>query len=122
MAFSTHIIIAVTDTSLGSLLLRVVSGHAAQVVVTMTGTTPDALLHADQQPVDLVITNHEPPFLDGLELIRQLRLRSTALPIIMLTDDNDVIVSAQSMGVSAILVKPFTIYDLRRELTRLLPP
>lgn len=71
----------------------------------------DGLAKAKEQSVDLVLTDHNMPVMDGLTLIKRLRELATyqSVPILMLTTEySDQIKEAgKKAGANGWLVKPF---------------
>jgi DNA-binding NtrC family response regulator len=70
-----------------------------------------ALRHLEQHHCDLLITDYRMPEMDGLELIRLVRTRHPAVPILVVTGDapfHDLIRN----GATAFLAKPFDAYEL----------
>jgi len=81
----------------------------------------EALLRFDDQPVDLVVLDIMLPKLDGLEVCKQLRARSS-VPIIMLTardDELDKVVGLE-LGADDYITKPFSIREFRSRVRALL--
>jgi len=75
----------------------------------------------DDQPVDLVVLDIMLPKLDGLEVCKQLRSRSS-VPIIMLTardDELDKVVGLE-LGADDYITKPFSIREFRSRVRALL--
>jgi two-component system chemotaxis response regulator CheY len=71
----------------------------------------DGLAKAKEQSVDLVLTDHNMPVMDGLTLIKRLRELATyqSVPILMLTTEySDQMKDAgKKAGANGWLVKPF---------------
>ena len=81
----------------------------------------EALARFDDQPVDLVVLDIMLPKLDGLEVCKQLRSRSS-VPIIMLTardDELDKVVGLE-LGADDYITKPFSIREFRSRVRALL--
>jgi len=81
----------------------------------------EALVRFDDQPVDLVVLDIMLPKLDGLEVCKQLRSRSS-VPIIMLTardDELDKVVGLE-LGADDYITKPFSIREFRSRVRALL--
>src|SRR5436309_12820176 len=81
----------------------------------------EALARFGDQPVDLVVLDIMLPKLDGLEVCKQLRSRSS-VPIIMLTardDELDKVVGLE-LGADDYITKPFSIRDSRSRVRALL--
>lgn len=71
----------------------------------------EALVLAERGPVELVLTDHNMPTMDGLMLIRALRSspRCARVPIVMLTTESSDEMKAQgrAAGATGWMVKPF---------------
>jgi len=81
----------------------------------------EALARFGDQPVDLVVLDIMLPKLDGLEVCKQLRSRSS-VPIIMLTardDELDKVVGLE-LGADDYITKPFSIREFRSRVRALL--
>ncbi len=81
------------------------AGHT----VTQASDGLDALARSDQERWDLIISDVTMPGLDGPNLIRQLRARGIATPVILMTGRVDSIDTTQAQGSDTISVleKPF---------------
>ena len=81
----------------------------------------EALEKFDAQPVDLVVLDIMLPRLDGLEVCKRLRAKST-VPIIMLTardDELDKVIGLE-LGADDYITKPFSIREFRSRVRALL--
>ena len=81
----------------------------------------EALHKFDAQPVDLVVLDIMLPRLDGLEVCKRLRAKST-VPIIMLTardDELDKVIGLE-LGADDYITKPFSIREFRSRVRALL--
>src|SRR5271167_4429089 len=81
----------------------------------------EALRRFDERPIDLVVLDLMLPKLDGLEVCRQLRARSS-VPIIMLTARDDELdkVLGLELGADDYVTKPFSIREFRSRTRALL--
>jgi DNA-binding response OmpR family regulator len=81
----------------------------------------EALEAFDERPVDLVVLDIMLPKLDGLEVCRQLRAKSS-VPIIMLTARDDELdkVLGLELGADDYVTKPFSIREFRSRTRALL--
>jgi DNA-binding response OmpR family regulator len=81
----------------------------------------EALASFDRQAVDLVVLDVMLPKLDGLEVCKRLRLRSS-VPIIMLTARDDELdkVLGLELGADDYITKPFSIREFRSRVKALL--
>ncbi len=82
--------------------------------VTVTGEGRSGLQIIEEQGADLVILDLMLPDIDGIVVCRRLRVRSSVLPIIMLTARGDVQERVQGlqMGADDYIVKPFSFDEL----------
>ncbi len=84
----------------------------------------EALEIAEQQPIDLIITDFKMVPVNGLELIEQLHKKNVFAPVILLTGfANNLGLSPQNTGASVVLQKSADeIAVLLRHIKRLLQP
>ena len=81
-----------------------------------------ALQRLEEEPsFDLVITDHQMPNMNGLELVKQLRARSFPGKILLFTSGltTEICEAYHSRNVDNILRKPVFPYELRQALARL---
>ncbi len=78
-------------------------------------TGQDALEMVKKRSYDLVITDVRMPGMDGVELLRQLKLLNAGLPVVLITAfaSLDAAVDAMKEGAWDYLTKPFKIEELR---------
>lgn len=70
-----------------------------------------ALRHIEQHDCDLLITDYRMPYMDGLELTKQIRSRFPSIPVLVVSGDgpfHDLIKN----GASACVAKPFSACEL----------
>lgn len=72
------------------------------------------------QTFDIVLSDWNMPNMDGLELLKEIRLRNTTIPVVMITTEAERtrVVAAIQAGVSDYLVKPFTPDGLKEKLEK----
>jgi DNA-binding response OmpR family regulator len=98
-------------------LARIVKRHVESLGywVSVAPSGEDALAMAQAHgPFDLVLLDVMLPGIDGLEVCRQLRLRSQYMPVLMLTarsSDIDKVLGLES-GADDYLTKPFSVQEL----------
>jgi two-component system, chemotaxis family, chemotaxis protein CheY len=117
---SSHIIIVDDQSGVRGVLARVVARTYPAVTITALGNGLEALQVFEKHGCDLLITNYQMPGLTGLELISEIRARSSSLPIIMVSADRGIEPLARAAGVSRFVEKPFTIPELAQVLRELL--
>lgn len=104
------LILAVDDSpSMRKMVAFTLTGAGYQVLEAADGQ--EALEKAQQQHVDLVLTDQNMPRLDGLGLIRKLRAdpKYKDTPILMLTTESSDLMkeAGKTAGATGWLVKPF---------------
>lgn len=117
-----HILIADDDVAIRGVLARVIAQLYSSVTLTAVSDGPDALAVFERHAVDLVITNHGMPTMDGVELTRTLRARPSSVPILLASADPTLEPAALAAGAARFLTKPFSLAALRQALVDLLPP
>ena len=106
----TKTVLAVDDS--GSIRLMVAfSLERAGYTVVQAVNGEDALIKAKERSVDLVLTDHNMPIMDGLTLIKRLRELASyqSVPILMLTTESSIQMkeAGREAGANGWLVKPF---------------
>ncbi len=106
-----------------ALVLRGLSSLLADLGVEIAVEAPDAerlLAALPQRPVDLIVSDIRMPGLGGLGLIRELRARGNATPVILLTtfDDPTLMMQAVEAGAQGFLLKDASPEDLKAAIVR----
>ncbi len=106
-----------------ALVLRGLSSLLADLGVEIALEAPDAerlLAGLSQRPVDLIVSDIRMPGLGGLGLIRELRIRGDATPVILLTtfDDPTLMMQAVEAGAQGFLLKDASPEDLKAAIVR----
>jgi two-component system, chemotaxis family, chemotaxis protein CheY len=115
-------ILAIDDTkTLRDLLALTLRGAGHEVIEAADGR--EGLDQLDAHKPDLVISDLNMPVCDGIEFTRAARMRvnGEAIPIIILTTENDPAIKAQGRqaGATAWMIKPFDPPTLLGLLDRL---
>ena len=119
MPDSATILLVDDEESVQKLLTYPLERDGYRVVQARDGD--EALARFDAEKVDLVVLDVMLPKLDGLEVCKRLRARST-VPIVMLTardDEFDKVVGLE-LGADDYITKPFSIREFRSRIRALL--
>jgi two-component system OmpR family response regulator len=115
-----RILIAEDDSTISAGLTRALrdAGYATDHV--STGTAADSALTA--QSFDLVILDIGLPGMDGLQVLKRMRERKNATPVLILTalDGIEHRVQGLNRGADDFLVKPFSLLELDARVRALL--
>ena len=119
MTDSSTILLVDDDEAVRKVLSFPLERDGYEVIQAVDGE--DALRRFDERPVDLVVLDIMLPKLDGLEVCKQLRARSS-VPIIMLTARDDELdkVLGLELGADDYVTKPFSIREFRSRTRALL--
>lgn len=106
-----------------ALILRGLSSLLADLGIEIALEAADAerlLAALPQRPVDLIVSDIRMPGLGGLGLIRELRARNDATPVILLTtfDDPNLMMQAVEAGAQGFLLKDASPEDLKTAVLR----
>src|SRR6476661_3891101 len=109
---SPRILVVDDEQSVGTLLSYPLRKDGFEVVRAADGR--EALARFSEQPFDLVVLDVMLPQLDGLEVCRRLRARSS-VPIIMLSAKSEEIdkVLGLELGADDYITKPFSMREFR---------
>lgn len=115
-----HVLVVEDDAVLADGLARVLGGHGMLVDVLGNGTQADALLQQAVQ-AEVVVLDIGLPGIDGFEVVRRLRARGSAVPVLLLTarDAIEDRVRGLELGADDYLVKPFATAELVARLRAL---
>ena len=93
-----------------------------EVVVCTSGLEALDTFRVAPERFALVITDHTMPHMTGIDLTHALRRIRPALPIILCTGSNDLIMAekARALGIEAFCMKPLLIRDLSRLIRQVL--
>ncbi len=116
-----RILIAEDDQVLADGLLRTLRGSGAVADHVSSGTEADAALMTNNE-FDLLILDLGLPKLHGLEVLKRLRGRGSALPVLILTaaDSVEERVKGLDFGADDYMTKPFHSQELQARVRALL--
>jgi two-component system chemotaxis response regulator CheY len=84
----------------------------------------DALKYFDGRTIDLMITDLNMPFMDGFELIKEIRIIKDykRIPILLLTTDsqNEKKMEAKTIGATGWIIKPFIASKLLETVNKVI--
>jgi DNA-binding response OmpR family regulator len=110
-----HVLVVEDDAVLADGLSRVLGSHGMAVEVVGNGAQADQLLQrAGAIAAEVVVLDIGLPGMDGFEVVRRLRARGNAVPVLLLTarDAVEDRVRGLEQGADDYLVKPFATAEL----------
>jgi DNA-binding response OmpR family regulator len=110
-----HVLVVEDDAVLADGLSRVLGSHGMAVEVVGNGVQADQLLQrAGAAAAEVVVLDIGLPGMDGFEVVRRLRARGNAVPVLLLTarDAVEDRVRGLEQGADDYLVKPFATAEL----------
>ncbi|HZV67498.1 MAG TPA: response regulator transcription factor [Telluria sp.] len=107
-----HVLLVEDDAVLADGLSRILQGHGMLVEVVGNGTQADQVLQRAE--VAVAVLDIGLPGIDGFEVVRRLRARGSAIPVLLLTarDAVEDRVRGLEIGADDYLVKPFATAEL----------
>lgn len=117
-----RILVVEDDSALAEALRDTLSLSGYRVICATDGE--QALACLDREQVDLVLTDVQMRPMDGHTLLRHLRSRFHAMPVLVMTAYGSVekAVAAMQLGAVDYLAKPFELDTLLKKVGRYLPP
>ena len=108
-------ILVVDDESNIRMMLRLALTHVGHAVETAADGYEGLEKFGDGSGWDLVVLDHRMPGLEGLEVLREMRVRTPAAHVLMITAFGTVDLATEAMaaGATDFLRKPFTVETLR---------
>ena len=91
-----------------------------EVATASNGTEGLRLFHKNSY--ELVVTDVQMPGMDGWTLARNIKKRSPATPVVLITgsEKETVLTKAKGKSIDSVLFKPFTLEELQQTLQGLL--
>ncbi len=114
-----EILIADDEPKLGKLLVEALAGAGHQVTHVSGGAA--ALERLDEQPPDIVLTDLRMPGVDGMKVLEQVKKRSPATDVVIMTAHATAANAVEAMKLGAVdyLIKPFAMDELRLRIARI---
>jgi two-component system OmpR family response regulator len=115
-----RILLAEDDRLLADAVARALRQSAHTVEVAASGSDADGALASGA--FDLVILDVNLPQLDGFEVLRRIRQRKSAVPVLILTvrDSTEDLVAGLDLGADDYLTKPFELAELEARVRALI--
>ncbi len=115
-----RILLVEDDAMLAEAVTRALTQSAHAVDCAPSGEEADRVLATEQY--DLVLLDVGLPKLDGFEVLRRLRARRSAVPVLMLTanDAPEDVVKGLDLGADDYLTKPFRLSELEARVRALI--
>jgi signal transduction histidine kinase/CheY-like chemotaxis protein len=119
-----HVLVADDNLINRTILQRQLAAQGLSVTVCPSGDEALVVLQGEAgKTIDLVLTDHEMPGLDGLDLTARMREVGLPHPVILLSSSPAVLRHHPAIGeLRAILQKPLLRHDLVRQLKRVSHP
>jgi CheY-like chemotaxis protein len=116
----THLLVVDDNVAIQGLLSRTLSSMGYDVTVADNGIKGMAFFLA--RSYDLVITDIEMPQMNGWELSRIIKERSSNTPVIAITGsyDDKLWETVKMNGVNAVFIKRFKLKEIQQTVQRLL--
>ena len=117
---SKRVLIVDDEKNMRWVLGQSLSGDGFEVSEAADGKA--ALAAVTAQEPDIMVLDHRMPEMDGMEVLRTLRSKGSAFPIIMLTAHGNVALAVEAMkaGASEYLTKPFDLEELKLAIDKAL--
>jgi CheY-like chemotaxis protein len=118
MSHPLRILVVEDEKALAHMIAMVLGGPAAKVIRATNGFEALMKVGASARPFDVVITDHQMPRVDGLELVRRLRAQDFGGKILVLSgqlSDED-IAAYDALNVDMMMSKPFDFDELQQAM------
>ena len=120
-----RIAVADDDPEMRALIHEILRDPVTEVVEATNGAELIQLL-AEQGPFDLIVTDVDMPWMEGLQVLRSARAADILTPAVVVTGLSrpDLDATVARLGVTKLLRKPFGAAELRKAIRSLLgaPP
>ena len=119
---NARVLVVEDDAIMRELIVSILNSVGIEAIVTAKDGIQAWRKFQEGERFDLVICDWVMPGMDGLEVLKNIRKGSSAIPFILVTvrDSEDAIRRATDRGVTAFVAKPFTPEQLVSEVVRVL--
>jgi CheY-like chemotaxis protein len=104
-----HVLVVEDHDIMRRFLIRLLAQFYPEATIDTVKTGAEALSAIIQHSPDLIISGYEMPIMDGLDLVRTLRMQGENTPILLLSSDPSIAERALADGATAFLAKPFQV-------------
>ncbi len=120
-AMVVRVAIADDDPEALELLSDILGGPAIEICKAANGAELVVLL-AEQGPFDLIVTDIDMPWMEGLAVIRSARAAEIQAPVLFISGLSrpDLSATVERLGNTRLLRKPFTVSTFRRTVSEML--
>jgi CheY-like chemotaxis protein len=118
MNHSLRILVVEDEKALAHMIAMLLGGPAAKVIRAANGFEALMKIGAAARPFDVLITDHQMPRVNGLELVRRLRTQDFDGKILVLSgqlSDED-IAAYEALNVDMMMSKPFDFDELQQAM------
>jgi CheY-like chemotaxis protein len=117
----TRVVIADDDPETLDLLIEVLHGPVIEIRKAVSGAELVDLL-AEHGPFDLIVTDVDMPWLNGLAVVRAARAAEIQSPVLFISGDSrpDLVAAIECLGNSRLLRKPVVVSTLRKTVEEML--
>jgi CheY-like chemotaxis protein len=116
-----YVLIAAHNRDVKTILTRLLIRTYPTASLDIADNGAEALAMITHRRPDLLITDNRMPIMDGLMLVRALRVQLAAFPMLLLSSRVELEPQALAAGATHFLLKPFSSTVLREALDALLP-
>jgi len=116
---SVHAIFGLLMTMSKCLTLNQLDSLGHKIVVYSNGID---LLNQINQGItaDIIITDIGMPGINGVDLTKKIKQRNPELPVVLMTGWFEDTISLKNLQIAdGVLYKPFTLYELQKQITRI---
>jgi DNA-binding response OmpR family regulator len=117
-----RILVADDDPNCRELVARALYGPGTEVVTANDGGELLELTADDEHALDLIVTDINMPWMEGLQVLASIREAGLTTPVLVITGVTrpDLETSVDRMGRAGLLYKPFDAEQLRNAIADLL--